>query len=160
MSAVLYCDGVTWSPIKPYSTWTIVVPLPGAWMYLASPRASPSWTSSTGQEYTQAAGQRSVVHEQDEGIGFTDLLRTIRKVYRYRMHSLFSFVPCSIRWASPGHILTYLLTLTIVHFDGTPILSLHNIDWAVTCYGLCRSLVAYWLGARRFMDPYGSFTDT
>ena len=60
-------------------------------MYLASPRASPSWTSSTGQEYTQAAGQRSVVHEQDEGIGFTDLLRMIRKVYGYRMHSFFSF---------------------------------------------------------------------
>ena len=65
--------------------------LPGAWMYLASPRASPSWTSSTGQEYQQAAGQRSVVHEQDEGIGFTDLLQTIRKVYRHRMYSLFSF---------------------------------------------------------------------
>jgi hypothetical protein len=41
-------------------------------MYLASPRASPSWTSSTGQEHSQAAGQRSVVYEQDEGIGFTD----------------------------------------------------------------------------------------
>jgi hypothetical protein len=76
---------------KPYSTWTIVVPLPGAWMYLASPRASPSWTSSTGKKYTQAARQRSVMHEQDEGIGFTDLLRMIRKVYEYRMHSFFSF---------------------------------------------------------------------
>src|ERR1700729_2512943 len=76
---------------KPYSTWTIVVPLPGAWMYLASPRASPSWTSSTGQEYQQAAGQRSIVHEQDQGIGLTDLLQVIGKVYRYRMHSFFSF---------------------------------------------------------------------
>ena len=79
------------SPTKPYNTWVIVVPLPGAWMYLASPMASPSWTSSTGQEHLQAAGQRSVVYEQDEGISFTDLLRMIRKVYRYRMHSFFSF---------------------------------------------------------------------
>jgi hypothetical protein len=31
------------------------------------------------------------VHEQDEGIGFTDLLRMIRKVYGYRMHSFLSF---------------------------------------------------------------------
>ena len=61
-------------------------------MYLASPRASPSWTSSTGQECQQAAGQRSVVREQDEGIGFTDLLRMIRKVYGYRMHSFLSFM--------------------------------------------------------------------
>jgi hypothetical protein len=53
---LLYCDGVSWSPIKPYSTWAIVVPLPGAWMYLASPRASPSWTSSTGQEYNRQLG--------------------------------------------------------------------------------------------------------
>ena len=47
--------------------------------------------NGTGKEYTQAAGQRSVVHEQDEGIGFTDLLRMIRKVYGYRMHSFFLF---------------------------------------------------------------------
>ena len=44
-----------------------------------------------GSGIQQAAGQRSVVHEQDEGIGFTDLLRIIRKVYGYRMHSLFLF---------------------------------------------------------------------
>ena len=60
-------------------------------MYLASPRASPSWTFSTGQEYQQAAEQRSVVHEQDEGIGFTDLLRMTRKIYGYGMHSFFPF---------------------------------------------------------------------
>jgi hypothetical protein len=71
-------------PYKTIPPWAIVFPLPGALMYLASPRASPPWTSSTGKEYTQAAGQRSVVHEQDEGIGFTDLLRI-------RMHSFFSF---------------------------------------------------------------------
>jgi hypothetical protein len=65
--------------------------LPGALMYLASLRVSPLWTSSTGQEHSQAAGQRSAVYEQDEGIGFTDLLRMIRKVYGYRMHSFFSF---------------------------------------------------------------------
>ena len=87
----IYCDGVSWSPIKPYSTWTIVVPLPGAWMYLASPRASPSWTSKTGSGRQQAAGKWSVVHERDGGIGFTDLLRMIRKVYEYRVHSFFSF---------------------------------------------------------------------
>jgi hypothetical protein len=44
----LYCDGVSWSPTKTIPSWAIVVPLPGALMYLASPRASPSWTSSTG----------------------------------------------------------------------------------------------------------------
>jgi hypothetical protein len=44
-----------------------------------------------GSGIQQAAGQRSVVHEQDEGIGFTDLLRMIRKVYGYRMHSFFPF---------------------------------------------------------------------
>ena len=44
-----------------------------------------------GSRIQQAAGRRSVVHEQDEGIGFTDLLRMIRKVYGYRMHSFFSF---------------------------------------------------------------------
>jgi hypothetical protein len=44
-----------------------------------------------GVRKQQAAGQRSVVHEHDEGIGFTDLLRMIRKVYGYRMHSFFSF---------------------------------------------------------------------
>jgi hypothetical protein len=56
-----------------------------------SPRTSPSGTSLTGQGHSQAAGQRSVVYEQDEGIGFTDLLRMIRKIYGYRMHSFFSF---------------------------------------------------------------------
>src|ERR1700728_1147962 len=60
---------VPYKTIQAYSTWTIVVPLPDVWMYLASPRASPSWTSSTGQGRQQAAGQRSVVHEQDDGIG-------------------------------------------------------------------------------------------
>ena len=35
--------------------------------------------------------QRSVVYEKDEGIGFTDLLRMIRKVYGYRMLSFFPF---------------------------------------------------------------------
>ena len=60
-------------------------------MYLASLRVSPSWTSSTGQGYSQAAGRRSVVYERDEGIGFTDLLRMIRNVYGYGMHSFFSF---------------------------------------------------------------------
>jgi hypothetical protein len=44
-----------------------------------------------GSGIRQAAGQQSVVHEQDDGIGFTDLLQMIRKVYGYRMHSLFSF---------------------------------------------------------------------
>jgi hypothetical protein len=47
--------------------------------------------NGTGKEYTQATGQRSVVHEQDEGLGSTDLLRMIRKVYGYGMHSFFSF---------------------------------------------------------------------
>jgi hypothetical protein len=88
---MIYCDGVSWSPTKPYNTWVIVVPLPGALMYLASPRASPSWTSLIGQEHSQVARRRSVVYEEDEGISFTDLLRIIRKVYGYRMHSFFSF---------------------------------------------------------------------
>jgi hypothetical protein len=93
-----YCDGVSWSPTKPYNTWVIVVPLPGALMYLAGPRASLSWTSSTGQEHTQAAGRRSTMDMQGENIAFTGLLRMTRQVYGYRTHSLFSFgffVPCS-----------------------------------------------------------------
>jgi hypothetical protein len=51
-------------PYKTIPSWAMVVPLPGALMYLASLRV--------GQEHLQATGQRSVVYEQDEGIGFTD----------------------------------------------------------------------------------------
>jgi hypothetical protein len=91
-----YYGGVLWSLTKPYNTLVIVVPLPGALMYLASRRASPPWTSLTGQEHSQAARRRSVVYEENEGISFTDLLRMIRKVYGYRMYSFFSFGFCAL----------------------------------------------------------------
>jgi hypothetical protein len=48
-------------------------------MYLASPRASPSWTSLTGREkyedsleHVQTAGRQSVVDEKDKDLGFAD----------------------------------------------------------------------------------------
>ena len=49
------CDGVSWSPTKTIPSWAIFVSLLGALMYLASSRASPSWTSSTGRKYRKTA---------------------------------------------------------------------------------------------------------
>ena len=59
-------------------------------MYLASPRASPSWTSSTGRKNTRTAGRQSVVDVQGEDIAFTDLLRMVRKIYGYIVLFFFS----------------------------------------------------------------------
>jgi hypothetical protein len=87
-------------------------------MYLASPRASPSWTSITGREiedycgHMQTAGRQSVVDMQGEDIALQIFYRYLRRFTDTEciLFSFFwGFVSYPIR-SSLEHALIYLLS--------------------------------------------------